>query len=227
MGAHAWNSVLIRGENRFIDTTWAAGNLNGESFKFQYDRHYFLTPPYNFFFDHFPNTPEEQFLSPPLTIQDYIRLPFCKTPGSKYDFVRILAQPGIPMSSSKEELWELCRRNSGGILSHGIIDDNRIYCVLEVLEEMVFQAKDGGDEFYFFVTVKEGCTVKHVEHKDTNVWLDEVPHRNIIDDKSGVESRTLSVVWSRVGVTPGYVRYFIEGWLTRPGEGVLTLGMSQ
>lgn len=71
---HSWNAVKINGTWRLIDSTWGAGHL-GESGKFirKYVEHFFLTPPDEFIYDHFPKDEKWQLLSHPLSKEEYLR----------------------------------------------------------------------------------------------------------------------------------------------------------
>ncbi|KAJ3075924.1 hypothetical protein HDU98_006433 [Podochytrium sp. JEL0797] len=78
LDAHAWNAVLIHGEYRFIETTWAAGTIAaGNGFVKHYNPDpYFLVSPTQFIFSHIPKLdPSHQFLSTPLTHKEWIELP--------------------------------------------------------------------------------------------------------------------------------------------------------
>ncbi|CAG8482309.1 5136_t:CDS:2 [Ambispora gerdemannii] len=77
---HAWNAICLRGEFLLIDSTWGAGNVRGTKFVKHYEPFYFLTSPTKFIYSHLPRKDEEQYLSPPITVQEFISLPFVKPP---------------------------------------------------------------------------------------------------------------------------------------------------
>jgi len=51
---HAWNAVHINGNWFLIDTTWGAGYIKNGKFKKEMSEAFFLTPPEQFVFSHFP-----------------------------------------------------------------------------------------------------------------------------------------------------------------------------
>ncbi|KAI9193646.1 uncharacterized protein BJ171DRAFT_249972 [Polychytrium aggregatum] len=75
---HEWNAVLIRGRWRLIDSTWGAGHLNGTNFVFSFTPYYFLTSPRKFIFTHYPGEAHQQFLTPPLSEDQFHQLPYTK-----------------------------------------------------------------------------------------------------------------------------------------------------
>jgi hypothetical protein len=63
---HAWNAVRIGGRWRLLDCTWGAGYVGDDrSFHRAFDPHFFLTPPGEFIFDHFPEDEAWQLLDSP------------------------------------------------------------------------------------------------------------------------------------------------------------------
>ncbi|CAG8598130.1 1124_t:CDS:2, partial [Ambispora leptoticha] len=77
---HAWNAVCLRGEYLLIESTWGAGIVQGTKFVKRYDPFYFLTVPTKLIYSHLPRKDEEQYLSPPITVQEFLSLPFVKPP---------------------------------------------------------------------------------------------------------------------------------------------------
>ena len=72
---HAWNAVKINGAWRLVDCTWGAGYIDTKkNFVERFNDYYFLTPPDQFAYDHFPEDPEKQFLSTPITKEFYENL---------------------------------------------------------------------------------------------------------------------------------------------------------
>ncbi|MEW6281075.1 MAG: transglutaminase domain-containing protein [Candidatus Eremiobacterota bacterium] len=62
--SHAWNAVRLGGKWRLLDSTWGAGwvDRNGRAFHREFQNHYFLTPPEQLIFTHFPEEPRWQLL---------------------------------------------------------------------------------------------------------------------------------------------------------------------
>ncbi|CAG8560557.1 4048_t:CDS:2 [Paraglomus occultum] len=77
---HAWIGVCLDGEYLLIDPTWGAGTLNGRTFNRHFDPFYFLASPQQFIYSHLPDDENEQYLSPPVTQELFIKLPFVKPP---------------------------------------------------------------------------------------------------------------------------------------------------
>ncbi len=72
---HAWNAVKINGSWQLVDCTWGAGYIDTKkNFVERFSDYYFLTPPDQFVYDHFPDDPEKQFLSPPIRKEFYENL---------------------------------------------------------------------------------------------------------------------------------------------------------
>ena len=80
---HAWNVVKIDGSWKLIDTTLAAGSLEGNNGEFvaDYNEGFFFTSPELFFLNHYPNDKkwllisktEQDFANLPLFYREYIR----------------------------------------------------------------------------------------------------------------------------------------------------------
>lgn len=68
---HAWNAINIGGSWHLLDTTWGAGYIHNKRYRRQFNPYYFLTPPQQFIYDHFPDDERWQLLPNPLTLRDY------------------------------------------------------------------------------------------------------------------------------------------------------------
>ncbi len=64
---HAWNAVRIGGDWYLLDTTWADDNAIVEEF-------FFLTPPDQLIYTHFPRNPIWQLLEIPITREEFTEL---------------------------------------------------------------------------------------------------------------------------------------------------------
>ncbi len=72
---HAWNGVLINGSWYLMDSTWGAGYVSGEGrYVRRFDDHYFLTPPSQFIYSHFPEDARWQLLDKPVSKQEFENL---------------------------------------------------------------------------------------------------------------------------------------------------------
>jgi hypothetical protein len=77
---HAWNAVKIDGEWKLVDVTWGEGY--GETVKGKlksvkkYTSYWFATEPHEFLFKHLPENEENQYVSNPITKEEYESLAY-------------------------------------------------------------------------------------------------------------------------------------------------------
>ncbi len=76
---HAWNAVKLNGKWQLIDSTWGAGYLENGKYVREFDDHYFLTPPEEFIYDHFPEDQKWQLLERPLSKEEFEDLVYLKS----------------------------------------------------------------------------------------------------------------------------------------------------
>ena len=69
--AHVWNAVRVGGNWFITDVTGDAGGLVGNKFVFHYKTTFLLASPHSAIGFYFPSNPEEQFLSPPLSLPEF------------------------------------------------------------------------------------------------------------------------------------------------------------
>jgi transglutaminase/protease-like cytokinesis protein 3 len=73
---HAWNAVKINGTWYLLDSTWGAGYIDEQNnFVFDFDDEYFLMPPEQFIYSHFPEDAKWQLLSTPISNSTFADLP--------------------------------------------------------------------------------------------------------------------------------------------------------
>ena len=74
---HTWNAVLIDGEWRLADPTWAAGQMNSRYLRLfgNYADHFFFTDPSDFIKTHLPANPSWQLLEDPVEAEAFARAP--------------------------------------------------------------------------------------------------------------------------------------------------------
>jgi hypothetical protein len=76
---HAWNAVRVDGEWCLVDCTWGAGSVDGEGvYRKRFEPFYFLTPPGNLRYSHFPREARWQLLKPALSLEEFEVLPFLR-----------------------------------------------------------------------------------------------------------------------------------------------------
>jgi transglutaminase/protease-like cytokinesis protein 3 len=76
---HAWNAVKINGEWQLLDVTWGAG-YSDENNKFvrNFSDFWFLTPPNQFIYTHYPNDSPWQLLTPIVPVSVVAQYPVIK-----------------------------------------------------------------------------------------------------------------------------------------------------
>ncbi|MBT5876191.1 MAG: hypothetical protein HOH43_22375 [Candidatus Latescibacteria bacterium] len=71
---HAWNAVKINGQWMLLDATWGSGYLDESGvFVRAFREHYFLTPPEQFLYDHWPRESTWQIVDFPISRKEYNR----------------------------------------------------------------------------------------------------------------------------------------------------------
>lgn len=102
---HAWNAIKIDGQWRLLDSTWGAGHVEGEKYLKALSEAYFLAPPEQLMFSHFPLEHAWQLQSTPrLSKSEFELLPSVET---------TLFHTGIP----GEDVWRaLTASNFSGTL---------------------------------------------------------------------------------------------------------------
>ena len=81
---HHWNAVKISGVWHLLDVAWGAGSL-GRNFHFkkEFNDFYFLTPPEQLIYSHFPRDPTWQLLNQPVSRIDFFNQRYVKPPFFK------------------------------------------------------------------------------------------------------------------------------------------------
>ncbi|HET8648101.1 MAG TPA: transglutaminase domain-containing protein [Vicinamibacteria bacterium] len=75
---HAWNAARIGGRWALLDATWDAGSVDGDRFAKEYGTEYLFPPPEVQGVTHFPEEPEWQLRTPPLSRGEFFRQPMMK-----------------------------------------------------------------------------------------------------------------------------------------------------
>ncbi len=82
---HAWNAVKINGSWYLIDCTWGAGYIDdNKKYVHKFDDYYFMTPPSEFIYGHFPEDSRWQLLEHPLSKSEFEKQAFLKPEFFKY-----------------------------------------------------------------------------------------------------------------------------------------------
>jgi len=76
---HTWNAVKINGQWHLLDCAWGAGYVNEQGqFVRKFNDYYFLTPPSQFIYTHFPEDPKWQLLEKPISKTDWESLVYLR-----------------------------------------------------------------------------------------------------------------------------------------------------
>jgi hypothetical protein len=78
MESHAWNAVKIHEKWELLDCTWGAGHLNESQTGYErdFEPFYFLAPPEQFRYSHFPTDPKWQLCRDVMQLEEYQDLPY-------------------------------------------------------------------------------------------------------------------------------------------------------
>ncbi len=111
---HAWNAVKIDDKWYLIDSTWGAGYVQNQGYVKQFQKHYFLTPPDQFIYDHLPEDSKWQLLKNPISKQEFEKLPHLKghffaynlkLKSHKHGIIRTKYKVKIKLSSPEDVLF--------------------------------------------------------------------------------------------------------------------------
>jgi hypothetical protein len=72
---HAWVAVKIKDRWQLVDPTWGAGHVDGKKFVKRFNDYYYLPPPDQLLFTHFPNDPKWQLVKNPLSADEFRKRP--------------------------------------------------------------------------------------------------------------------------------------------------------
>ena len=97
---HDWNTVYLQGRWRLLDVTWGTGALLGDRWERRFTEHYFLTPPEEFIYDHFPDNPKWQLLARPLTRAQYCELAALR-PAFFEHGLRVESHPNLRLTAEE------------------------------------------------------------------------------------------------------------------------------
>jgi transglutaminase/protease-like cytokinesis protein 3 len=82
---HAWNAVQINGQWQLLDATWGAGYADdSRHYVRSFDDFWFLTPPSQFVYTHYPDDASWQLLKPTVPVAEVALYPVLKTSYFNY-----------------------------------------------------------------------------------------------------------------------------------------------
>jgi hypothetical protein len=92
---HAWNAIFIGKKWHLIDSTWGAGHVSGKRFTRKFSPYYFLTPPRDLIYSHFPEKQKWQLLKKPITRSRFLLLPQFEPAFFKYGLKLLSPKLGL------------------------------------------------------------------------------------------------------------------------------------
>jgi hypothetical protein len=104
-GNHAWNAVKVAGKWALVDATWGAGGIQGKKFVKQFKAYYFLPPPDQLIFSHFPKDPKWQLLTKAISEKEFREQPR----PDIYLFLMGATAPAIRKAMKEEGFRELVK----------------------------------------------------------------------------------------------------------------------
>ncbi|HLF45931.1 MAG TPA: transglutaminase domain-containing protein [Chitinophagaceae bacterium] len=93
---HSWNAVYLENSWHLLDVTWASGFVSYSSqYIKQYNDYYFLTPPADFFRDHYPEDIQWALLDQLPLYREFNQAAFRHSGFNKYAIISFIPQKGI------------------------------------------------------------------------------------------------------------------------------------
>ncbi|KAJ3288641.1 hypothetical protein HDU79_004686 [Rhizoclosmatium sp. JEL0117] len=194
LDAHAWNVVLVNGEYRFIETTWAAGSIMLGHFEKHYDPEpYFLVSPTQFIYSHIPKTdPVQQFLSVPLTHQEWMELPHLG-PACRPNGIRLVHATGLQQT------------NPNCLLSYLDISDDYLEIIIQVVDSKF--ASTGG---VLMGQITYGKAAPIQTAGKSLIWIENPPHKDTLHSQGGQSLPLLTHSHRNTSTPPGHTLHTLR-----------------
>lgn len=124
---HAWNAVKIDEQWQLIDTTWGAGYLDEKKKRFirLFQDHYFLTPPEQFIYDHFPKQTRWQLQQPPISKSDYDRQVYLR-PAFFRTGLLVGSHPQGTIKTQNQIMITLRAPKEAALMGQLLLDNNEV-----------------------------------------------------------------------------------------------------
>ncbi len=78
--SHAWNAIKLDGKWEFVDSTWGSGSVDKKAFVKNFDPQFFMIPPEQIRFTHFPEDSKWQLIEQTITKEEFDKQPLLR-PG--------------------------------------------------------------------------------------------------------------------------------------------------
>lgn len=75
---HAWNAIKLDGKWELIDPTFGAGSINNKAFQKNFETMFFLVPPEQLRFSHYPEDSKWQLIDKTITKEAFDKLPLVR-----------------------------------------------------------------------------------------------------------------------------------------------------
>lgn len=208
---HAWNAVKLSGKWQLIDANWDAGYVGGREFIRKYSTAYYLPDPAEFIYTHFPEKKEHQFLTSPLSFEEFRKLPFLREGFFEYKL----------KFSEKYNLIEKC--SSQKVLSLTAPPDVNLMASLydnkgrEQADKTFVQKKGGEVRVYVkFPRVGEYELILFATNKSSVEKYDAVAHLKFIASSGTVSG--FPVIYSDMALTRAVILEPIDSPLKANAE---------
>ncbi len=142
---HTWNAVNPDGRWHMIDCTWGAGRPNEKGeFVPEFENYYFLTPPEELIYTHFPDDVAWQQIEKPVSREEFIGLAFLWPSFFKYG-MKVGSHPNstiqagssvdISLSAPDSVLFEADLIESSGVLEphYTFVQQDREQCQINAV----------------------------------------------------------------------------------------------
>jgi hypothetical protein len=140
---HAWNAVKINGSWYLIDCTWGAGYIDKDKkYVRKFNDHYFMTPPSEFIFDHFPDNSSWQLLGHPISKSDFEELVYIKSEFFRYNLEFGGRLEGNAKTDTETNISIFAPSDVLLIAGLEYADDNQIFAKMN-LDDYIFWERDG------------------------------------------------------------------------------------
>ncbi|CAM2696767.1 unnamed protein product [Rotaria socialis] len=107
---HAWNIIILEDDHSyFVEPTWGSGYVDKKTHKYKKKlvSDYFLCRPEHMIYRHLPTDPDYQLLTHPITIEQYLMLPYVYPAFFTYDLQIVSPAYSAKVDLVKDESYGL------------------------------------------------------------------------------------------------------------------------
>ncbi len=209
---HAWNAVKIDGKWYLLDSTWGAGYVDGRNYIQKFSKHYFLTPPEKFIYDHLPEDSKWQLLDSPISESEYSNLVYVRPPFFS-NGLDLVSHTKAVINTGSDLQVELRGPETALLIS------NLIYGNTQLPNE------------YTFTQIKNGKITIDIMFPSRGEYLLRLYAKSIYDDPNMSYSWALDYAINasegksgQIGFPTTYSTFTEKGYLHYPKNGYLKVG---